>query len=819
MFDRFSVPARKVMKLAREASAYFKHDYVGTEHILVGLLEEDEGIAAAVLRNQLEAAGLAPNAIKNQIEPSKTADAAPALGNLVFTKKAKEAIEASAQEAVDMRHNYIGVEHLLLGLVHKETNQASKILLELGFDLVNIKTEVFELIGEPVVTEIEEEEEQEAGSSSERQKKTKKKTGKALAQFGRDLTKLAKDGLLDPVIGRQDEIERVVLVLARRQKNNPVLLGEPGVGKTAIVEGIAQEIASGRAPDNLTNQKIIALDLAAMVAGTKYRGQFEERIKAVIQEATKTNVILFIDEIHTLVGAGGAEGAIDAANVLKPALSRGEIRCIGATTLDEYRKSLEKDGALERRFQKVIIDPPTPEETEEILKGLLPHYERHHKVKYTKEAVASAVQLSTRYINNRFLPDKAIDVIDEAGARAVLARHRPLPLKEAEKKFDDLQRAKEDAVADQDFEVAASIRDEIDTLKGELKTIKGEWQRTSKKETIVGKELIAVTIAKMTGIPVQNLTASEAQKLLHLETELGRTVIGQVDAKKALGKALRRARAGLGDPKRPTGVFLFLGPTGVGKTLLVKEMAKVLFDSEDAVISFDMSEYMEKHSVSKFIGAAPGYVGYEEGGQLTERVKRKPYSIVLFDEIEKAHSDVFNSLLQIMEEGHLTDATGRKVSFKNTVVIMTSNVGSQSITNKASLGFGNSSQSSKDLIEKQIEDDLSRTFKPEFLNRLDAKIIFTQLSKDEIKSVLQLELDKVRERLLEKGRNVALTAAAEKFLLKKGWNPDFGARPLRRAVGTYVEDMLAEEILKGTFEENSVATLDKMPDEANLFIQ
>lgn len=801
------------MKLAREASAHYRHRFVGTEHILLGLIQEDEGIAAAVIRNSLEGAGLSVKSITDQIDPAKNEEIP--VGKIPFSQRAKDALEASAQEAIDMRHNYVGVEHLLLGLLDNDDNEASKILVELGLDTIQMKTEVLELIGEPVAQEVEEDE-QEVSISGKEKKSRGKKEYKALAQFGRDLTQLAKEGKLDPVIGRQNEIERVVLVLARRQKNNPILLGEPGVGKTAIIEGIAQEIADGRAPENLLNQKIIALDLAAMVAGTKYRGQFEERIKAVIAEATSSDIILFIDEIHTLVGAGGAEGAIDAANVIKPALSRGEIRCVGATTLDEYRKSLEKDGALERRFQKVIINPPSPEDSEKILIGLLDKYQAHHKVKYTEEAIKAAVTLSHRYVTNRFLPDKAIDVIDEAGARAVMDRHRPQNLKEKEQILAELIKSKEEAVAAQDFELAASIRDEIDAVKAEVKTINTKWKKTIKKETVVDKDMVALTVAKMTGIPVNDLTVSEAQKFLNLEGELNKSVIGQSAAKQTLSRALRKTRAGLGDPKRPTGVFLFLGPTGVGKTLLVKAMAKELFNTEDAIISLDMSEYMEKHSVSKMIGAAPGYVGYEEGGQLTEAVRRKPYSIVLFDEIEKAHPDVFNSLLQIMEEGHLTDSTGRKVDFKNTIVVLTSNVGSEAITNKAPLGFGDSAEPSVDLISKQIEGSLSKTFKPEFINRLDAKVIFTQLTKEELKEVLYLELGKVQKRLGETGRAVKLTTAAEDFLLVKGWNPDFGARPLRRAVGTYVEDLLAEEILRDAFLKDSTVTLDKAPEDDSL---
>jgi ATP-dependent Clp protease ATP-binding subunit ClpC len=816
MFDRLTLPARKVMKLARDASHAFRHEYVGTEHILIGLLQEDEGIAAAVLRNALEQAGLKMDVIRKQIAPSAGANAT-AIGNLPFTKKAKSVLESSVQEAADMSHNYVGPEHILLGLLDNESCQGVKILVDLGLDAIAIKNETLEMIGEPITTESDEIEEEVIISNK---KQGKKKGSKALTQFGRDLTAMAKEKKLDPVIGRRDEIERVLLILTRRTKNNPILLGEPGVGKTAIVEGIAQQIADGQAPDAILNHKLIALDLAAMVAGTKYRGQFEERIKAVISEASNSNVLLFIDEIHTLVGAGGAEGAIDAANVLKPALSRGEIRCIGATTIDEYRKSLEKDGALERRFQKVNIEPPTQEQTLAILKGLLSKYQKHHKVKYSNDAVESAVTLSDRYITNRFLPDKAIDVIDEAGARAVLERHRPQTLKDAELELKSLEAAKDGSVAEQDFESAAKIRDEIDALREQIKNVTVEWKKNSKRETLVDKTLIATTVAKMTGIPVHDLTASEAEKLLQFEEEVNKGVIGQHKAKSTLGKALRKTRAGLGDPKRPVGCFLFLGPTGVGKTLLVKEMAKVLFNSEDALISLDMSEYMEKHSVSKLTGAAPGYVGYEEGGQLTEAVRRKPYSIVLFDEIEKAHHDVYNMLLQIMEEGKLTDSTGRKVNFKNTIVVLTSNVGSKAITNKAPLGFGDSAsgQLSEAAMEKQLDDELNKTFKPEFLNRLDSKIIFRQLTKEELHDVLELELNKIRKRLQDKGRKFILTQPARDFLLEKGWNPDFGARPLRRAVSTYVEDLLAEEILKDSFAENAEITLDKEPSEEKLVI-
>jgi len=809
MFDRFTITARKVMRLARTECSTFKHGFIGTEHFLLGLLREDKSIAAAVLRTM---GVTADKVIKEiEIEPSNT----PPMGVIPFTKRAKQTLEAAVEEAAHLRHNYIGPEHILLGLLDDENGAAVQILLKMNVDIDDVRSEVLELITETVTTAEDEEEEKTVDATK---KKAKAKKGKsALDQFGRDLTKYAADGKLDPVIGRKDEIERVLLVLARRNKNNPILLGEPGVGKTAIVEGIAQQIINGKAPEMLDGHRLIALDLAAMVAGTKYRGQFEERIKAVMAEATKEKIILFIDEIHTLVGAGGAEGAIDAANVLKPALSRGEIRCIGATTLDEYRKSLEKDGALARRFQKVIVDPPSVEQAEQILLGVINKYEAHHKVKYSKEALKTAVNLADRYITARFLPDKALDVIDEAGARVVLEKHRPKKLADAELDLETLEKSKINAVADQEFEEAASIRDKIEKLEESIKQLKLTWKQENKKKPVVTKKLIARTISKMTGIPLESLSASETEKLLKLESHLGKIVIGQTKAKEQLAKSLRKARAGLGDPNRPMGTYLFVGPTGVGKTLLAKAMAKTIFDSEEALITMDMSEYSEKINVSRLVGSAPGYVGYEEGGQLTEAVRRKPYSVVLFDEIEKAHPEVFNILLQIMEDGKLTDSQGRKVNFKNTVIILTSNVGSSAIINKSSLGFGGGSETSEEMIEKQISEDLNRTFKPEFLNRLDAKVIFTQLTKDELYEVLDLELHKVIKRLQEKGRTLELSPAAKDFLLDKGYNPEYGARPLRRAVGTYVEDLLAEEILKGAFPDNEKILLDRNPEDDHLF--
>jgi len=803
------------MRLARLESHSLSSESVGTEHILIGLRSEDSGFAAGALRQ----AGVKAENLRNVvITGSKKASSPPPIGRIPFSDMAKKALEMAFAEAEEMRHNYIGTEHLLLGILDDSENNASKILIQLGHDIDLIKQELYEMSGEAIVqTEVEEEEEVVSGAITKQQKG--KGSKKALSQFGRDLTKLAEAKKLDPVIGRADEIERITLILARRTKNNPVLLGEPGVGKTAIIEGIAQSIAEGKAPDSLLNHRLIALDLTAMVAGTKYRGQFEERIKAVLKEVINEKIILFIDEIHTLVGAGAAEGAIDAANVLKPALSRGEIKCIGATTLDEYRKYLEKDKALARRFQKVVIEPPSKKEAIQILKGLQSRYEKHHKIKYEPDAIIAAVELSDRYITNRFLPDKAIDVIDEAGARKVLDLYRPRDLREAEEKLQDLKRSQEESVTAQDFETAASYRDDIAKLSDHINRLKIRWKkiRNNPEHSSVDRDLVAQTVAKITGIPIANLTASESDKLLALEEELDKTVIGQQAAKGTLAKSLRRTRAGLGDPKRPTGCFLFLGPTGVGKTLLVKSMAKAMFGAEDALISLDMSEYMEKHNVSRLVGAPPGYVGYEEGGQLTEAVRRKPYSIVLFDEIEKAHSEVFNTLLQIMEEGKLTDSSGRKVDFRHCVIVLTSNVGSDAIKNRAPLGFGGSSTTDEE-IEKQLESELARTFKPEFLNRLDAKIIFKQLDRDELQQVLDLELSKVSSRLMARKREFELTKEAREFLLVKGWNPELGARPLRRAVEKYVEDLLAEEILKGNFKEDTAMIVDKVECEEKLFL-
>src|SRR3989440_2435765 len=715
MYERFTDRARKVMQLANQEAQRFNHEYVGTEHVLLGLIKEGSGVAANVLRN-LE---VDLRKIRNEIE--KIVQAGPemvTMGKLPQTPRAKKVIEYAIEEARNLNHNYVGTEHLLLGLLREQEGVAAQVLMNLNLKLEEVREEVLNLLGHGM----------DAGGEGERAsaKGNKSKTP-ALDSFGRDLTELARQGKLDPVIGRQNEIERVIQVLSRRTKNNPVLLGEAGVGKTAIVEGLAQMVVDSNVPELLRDRRIVVLDLAMMVAGTKYRGQFEERIKAVMNEVRRAkNTILFIDELHTLVGGGGAEGAIDASNVLKPALSRGEVQCIGATTLDEYRKYIEKDGALERRFQTIMVDPPSKEETIEILQGLRDKYEAHHRVQYTNEALEAAVELSTRYITGRFLPDKAIDVIDEAGARLRMkTMTRPPDLKELEAEVKKLEKEKEEAVASQDFERAAALRDKADKLKKKREQIKREWRESSQESGgIVDENMIAETVSKMTGVPLTRLEKGESERLLHMEEELHKMVVSQHKAIEVISKAVRRSRSGLKDPKRPTGSFIFLGPTGVGKTLLAKALAKFMFGSEEALVQIDMSEYMEKHNVSRLVGAPPGYVGFEEGGQLTEKIRRRPYAVVLFDEIEKAHHDVFNMLLQIMEEGKLTDSFGRHVDFKNVILILTSNIGSDIIKNKASLGFGKTgADTTYETMKKQLLEALEKEFRPEFINRLDDVII------------------------------------------------------------------------------------------------
>src|SRR5579859_5041913 len=744
MYEKFTDRSRKVMQLANQEAQRFNHEYIGTEHILLGLVKEGSGVAANVLKN------LDVDLRKIRLEVEKIVQSGPdmvTMGKLPQTPRAKKVIEYSIEEARNLNHNYVGTEHLLLGLLREQEGVAAQVLMNLGLKLEDVREEVLNLLGH----NMESGEGSSGGGGGERSAKQGKSKTPALDSFGRDLTELARQGKLDPVIGRQNEIERVIQVLSRRTKNNPVLLGEAGVGKTAIVEGLAQMVIDQSVPELLRDRRIVVLDLAMMVAGTKYRGQFEERIKAVMNEVRRAkNTILFIDELHTLVGAGGAEGAIDASNVLKPALARGEIQCIGATTLDEYRKYIEKDGALERRFQQIIVNPPSKDETVEILKGLRDRYEAHHRVQIKDEALQAAVELSDRYISARCLPDKAIDVIDEAGARVRLkAMTRPPDLKDIDGQIEQLNQEKEAAVAEQDFEKAAHLRDQADKLKKKKETITREWREKSKEiDGVVDEEVIAEVVSKMTGVPLRKLEESETTRLLKMEEELHRAVVSQHEAIQAIAKAVRKSRAGLKDPKRPMGSFIFAGPTGVGKTLLAKQLAKFMFGNEEALVQIDMSEYMEKHNVSRLIGAPPGYVGYEEGGQLTEKIRRRPYSVVLLDEIEKAHPDVWNMLLQIMEEGRLTDNVGRVIDFKNSILIMTTNIGAEQIAGKRDFGFTKKDDNtSYARMKETLKSAMESNFRPEFLNRVDDIIVFRSLTPADLKHIIDIELSKVFKRL------------------------------------------------------------------------
>jgi len=803
MYERFTDRARKVMQLANQEAQRFNHEYIGTEHILLGLVKEGSGVAANVLKN------LEVDLRKIRLEVEKLVQSGPEMvtvGKLPQTPRAKKVIEYSMEEARNLNHSYVGTEHILLGLLREQEGVAAQVLMNLGLKLEDVREEVLNLLGHGLEgAEVGERggRSGESESPSSSGKSGKSKTP-ALDSFGRDLTELAKKGELDPVIGRAKEIERATQILCRRTKNNPVLLGEAGVGKTAIVEGFAQRVIEGDVPEILAEKRIVVLDLAMMVAGTKYRGQFEERIKAVMTEVRRVkNTILFIDELHTLVGAGGAEGAIDAANVLKPALARGEIQCIGATTLDEYRKYIEKDNALARRFQEIIVEPTAKDETIEILKGLRGRYEEHHRVQFTDDAVVAAVEMSERYITARCLPDKAIDVIDEAGARVRLrTMTRPPDLKEIDEEVEKLNKEKEDAVANQDFEKAANLRDQAEKLRKKKDQITQEWRDKSQQtDGVVDEEIIAEVVSKMTGIPLTRLSTEDSLRLMQMEEELHKRVISQDAAVTAVSKAVRRSRSGLKDPRRPTGSFIFAGPTGVGKTLLAKALAEYMFGDSDALVHIDMSEYMEKHNVSRLIGAPPGFVGYEEGGQLTEKIRRRPYAVVLFDEIEKAHPDVFNMMLQVMEEGRLTDSFGRNIDFRNTILIMTTNAGAEAIKNESSFGFQKpDGDASYDSMKQRVMDQIERVFRPEFLNRLDDTIIFRHLTKDDLKNVIDYELAKVRERLLDRGLAIELTDEAKEFLVTKGSNLDYGARPLRRALEQRIEDPLSEELLRGAFE-------------------
>ena len=811
MYERFTDRARKVMQLANQEAQRFNHEYIGTEHILLGLVKEGSGVAANVLKN------LDVDLRKIRIEVEKIVQTGPdmvTMGKLPQTPRAKKVIEYAMDEARNLNHNYVGTEHLLLGLLREQEGVAAQVLMNLGMKLEDVRDEVLNLLGHGMESAEPGSEERggggaAAGTGAAAKGASRSKTP-ALDSFGRDLTELAKQKKLDPVIGREREIERVIQILCRRQKNNPVLLGEAGVGKTAIVEGFAQMVVDNAVPDILADRRIIVLDLAMMVAGTKYRGQFEERIKAVMNEVRRAkNTILFIDELHTLVGAGGAEGAIDASNVLKPALSRGEIQCIGATTLDEYRKYIEKDAALERRFQTVMVEPPSAAQAVEILKGLRDRYEEHHRVQITDDALETAVEMSNRYITARCLPDKAIDVIDEAGARVRLkSMVRPPDLKELEEEIQRLNTAKEEAVAEQKFEKAASFRDQADKLRKKKDQLTEEWREKSRQtDGVVDAEVVAEVVAKMTGIPLTRLSSEDAVRLLQMEAELHKRVISQDQAITQVCKAVRRSRSGLKDPKRPTGVFLFSGPTGVGKTLLAKTLAEFMFGDQDALIQIDMSEYMEKHNVSRLIGAPPGYVGFEEGGQLTEKIRRRPYAVVLLDEIEKAHPDVFNMLLQIMEEGHLTDSFGRRVDFKNVILILTTNAGASKMAHGGNMGLhtlrDRDQEKSYDDMKTNLMHELQRQFKPEFLGRLDEVVVFRKLTRNELMKIVDIELAKVYDRLKERGKRLVLSDEARGFIIDKGEQDDgldYGARPLRRSVERFIEDPLSEELLRGTFD-------------------
>lgn len=808
MFDKFTNRAKQVIKLAKKEAQRLNHNYLGTEHVLLGLLKLGQGVAVNVLKNM----NIDFETVRAEVE--KLVGYGPEIqvyGDPALTGKVKKVFEYANEEAANLNHNYVGTEHLLLGLLRQTDGVAAQVLENLNVNLKEVRKEVlkeletFNLQLPPMGGAAPTNTPQAAGSGAATGKSFEKSTSSgndklpALKAYGHDLTEMCREGKMDPVIGRKDEVERLILILCRRRKNNPVLVGEAGVGKTAIVEGLAQAIVKGEVPDNLRKKRLITLDLPLMIAGTKYRGQFEERIKAVMDEIKKNgNILLFIDELHTIVGAGAAEGAIDASNILKPALSRGEIQCIGATTVDEYRKHIEKDAALERRFQKIWINPPTVVETVEILMGLKSKYEEHHKCIYTSLALEAAARLSDRYVHGRFLPDKAIDLIDEAGAKMRISMmHQPQDISKFEVEVEETRVAKEEAIAKQEYEKAAKLRDKEKTLREQLQQVRTQWEINKEEhEVIVEDEDIANVVARQTGIPLNRLTEGETQKVLKVEEILRENIIGQDDAVKTVGRAIRRSRADIKDPNRPIGAFMFLGPTGVGKTLLARLLAMHLFGGEDALIQVDMSEYMEKFAVSRMTGSPPGYVGHEEGGQLTEQVRQRPYSVVLFDEIEKAHPDVMDLLLQILEEGRLTDSFGRKVDFRNTIVIMTSNLGADLIRKSTEIGFG-AIEGSLDYahIKEKIENAVKKHFKPEFLNRLNDLVVFHPLSKDQLLLVIDLELVKLQDRLKRRDVVLHLDDQAKNFLVEKGFQPEMGARPLRRIIEQYLEDPLAEKLL------------------------
>jgi len=805
MFERFTDRARRVVVLAQEEARMLNHNYIGTEHILLGLIHEGEGVAA----KGLEALGISLEGVRAQVEEIIGQGQQAPSGHIPFTPRAKKVLELSLREALQLGHNYIGTEHILLGLIREGEGVAAQVLVKLGADLNRVRQQVIQLLsgyqGKEAATSGPAE-----GTPS---------TSLVLDQFGRNLTQAAREGKLDPVIGRETEIERVMQVLSRRTKNNPVLIGEPGVGKTAVVEGLAQAIYKNDVPETLKDKQLYSLDLGALVAGSRYRGDFEERLKKVLKEIkTRGDIILFIDEIHTLVGAGAAEGAIDAASILKPMLARGELQTIGATTLDEYRKHVEKDAALERRFQPIQVKEPSVAHTIEILKGLRDRYETHHRVSITDGALAAAANMADRYISDRFLPDKAIDLIDEAGSRLRIKRMTaPAELREFDEKIAQARKAKESAIDGQDFEGAAALRDKEKTLIAEKAEAEKNWKATDlDKVTEVDEELIAQVLSASTGIPVFKLTEEETARLLRMEDELHRRVIGQDQAIKALSQAIRRTRAGLKDPKRPGGSFIFAGPSGVGKTELSRTLASFLFGDETALIQLDMSEYSERHTASRLFGAPPGYVGYDEGGQLTEKVRRRPFSVVLFDEIEKAHPDIFNSLLQVLEDGRLTDAQGRTVDFKNTVIIMTTNLGTRDISKSLGLGFANVDDdlTNYDRMKGKVQDELKNHFRPEFLNRIDDVIVFHQLTKDQIIQIVDLMIANLDERLKAKDMGIELTQAAKDLLAARGYDPLLGARPLRRTIQREIEDSLSERILFGELKAGEIIVVDVEGDAA-----
>ncbi len=803
MFERFTERARQVVVLAQEEARTLKHNYIGTEHILLGLLREEEGLAARVL----ESLDITVERVRAQVVRIVGSGEEVTSGQIPFTPRAKKVLELALREALSLGHNYIGTEHILLGLVRENEGVAARILLDFDADSEKIRNEVIRMLSGPGG--------RRSGAAAGAGEG--KKSSKLLDQFGRNLTKLAAESKLDPVIGRETEIERIMQILSRRTKNNPVLVGEPGVGKTAIVEGLASRITKGEVPELLKNRQIYTLDLAALVAGSKYRGEFEERLKKVMKEITQRgDIVLFIDELHNLVGAGAAEGAIDAASILKPALARGEIQTIGATTMDEYRKYLERDSALERRFQQIRVDQPSIQDTVAILEGLRERYEEHHHVNLTDDALRAAAELADRYISDRFLPDKAIDLIDEAASRMrIKSMSQPPVYRDLDEEIEETRRSKEAAIEAQEFEKAANLRDTERQLTNRKRELEDQWADGEGGERPdVGEEEIADIVSMWTGIPVFKLTEAETKKLLRMEDELHKRVIGQHVAITAVSKAIRRSRAGIKDPKRPAGSFIFLGPSGVGKTELARTLAEFLFGDEDAMVRIDMSEYMEKHAVSRLVGSPPGYVGYDEGGQLTEAVRRKPYSVLLLDEIEKAHPDVFNILLQILEDGRLTDAQGRTVDFRNAIVIMTSNIGAKDIARNVSFGFGTSDETgtSYEEMKDRIMGELKKVFRPEFLNRIDEVIVFHKLTMDEIKVIIDLMIGRVRAQIAEHELQLDLDEAAKELLADRGWDPAMGARPLRRAIQRYIEDPLADEVLRrGNIESGSTVLVERDP--------